>query len=384
MDDFSIPQEIITKCSEHLTSHETSSPTVKTIVMFDLVGSTSMKLKKGHDVAMKSIRFHNCMCRNVIENFGGFVIKELGDGILAAFDDPFVACQTAINIRDSLRSQKHSTKISLVYGSVEKQKTSGVDDYFGSTIDFCAKIEKFAQPNQILIDEKLFGLIQTFSSSKDIIIGNSLSSIIEKNEVKLYEITSKKMKLLNRLNLPLKIETKGVLSLKDHLTFIESAKSEIIELGDDFEDFIEYLNDTRINEFRTPIKKLLSRGISFTFLLMDPKWVHLTFSDKKKRDEKVEKIYAALDILKSFKNECKREQLSGKIELRLYHNLSSIFTICIDPKNNHGKLNVLHRVYGISKNAEPILQFSKEENPDLFEIYMISVEKLRKESRIWR
>ena len=379
-----IPKRIINKCSKHLSSHRTSSPTTKTIVMLDLVGSTSMKLKKGHDIAMKSIRFHNCMCRNAIENVGGFVIKELGDGILAAFDDPILACETAIKIRDSLKSKKHSTKISLVHGLVEQQKDSSNYDYFGSTVDFCAKIEKFAQPNQILIDEKLFGLIETFSSSKGIIIGHSLSAIIEKNDVKLYEITSKKTRLINRLNLPLKIEPKGSLSLKEHISFIESAKSEIIELDDDSEDFIEYLNDIPISEFRNPIKKLLGNGVSFTFLLMDPKWINQNFSYDKKRTQKIFQINNALDVLKSFKKECKREQLQGKIELRLYQNISHIFTICVDPRSTKGKLTVLHQMHGVSKKFMPILQFSKIENPDLFRTYMTSVDQLKKESKVWR
>ena len=352
--------------------------------MMDLAGSTSMKLKKGHDIAMKSIRFHNCVCRNTIEKFGGFIFKELGDGVLAAFDDPIRACETVIKIRDSLKSKNHSTKISLVHGLVEQQNDSGSDDYFGSTVDFCTKIEKFAQPNQILIDEKLFGLIDTFSSSKGIIIGHSLSANIEKNDVKLYEITSKKMRLINRLNLPLKIESKGSLSLKEHIAFIESAKSEVIELNDDSEDFIEYLNDNPIHEFRNPIKKLLSRGVSFTFLLMDPKWVNQNFSYYEKRIEKVNQIHNALDVLKSFKKECNREQLQGKIELRLYQNIPHIFTICVDPNKAKGKLTVSHQMYGVSKKSKPILQFSKEENPELFETYMTSVDQLQKKSKIWR
>jgi len=374
-----IPKQIVTKCSKHLVSKKSPETIAKTIGMFDLVGSTSMKLKQGHEKAMKIVRFHNCICKNIIEMSHGNVIKEVGDGLLAVFDNPFDACQASIKIRDSIKIKKHATKISLAYGMVEPIKLASHIDYVGSTVDLCAKIEKFAQPNQILIDEELFGLIKTFSTSENILISESMSAIVAKNEIKLFELTSKKGRLIKRLNLPLTIEPRGQLSIKEHLRFIQQAKKDVIEIGTDLHDFINYLTEYTLKEFKNPLKQLLDKGVLLTFLLVDPNWTHLQANDKKELSKQIQKN---LNSLKNFKKECKNLKLKGKITIRVYQKNPQINIIGVDLNYKNGQINIVHNLLGITNMSKPLLQLSKEENLELYETYHTSITEILKGSKI--
>ena len=58
---------------------------------------------------------------------------------------------------------------------VEEVKLDKVLDIYGSTIDRCARIEKYAFPGQLLIDRALYDTTRSFLKSyEDLIISESL------------------------------------------------------------------------------------------------------------------------------------------------------------------------------------------------------------------
>ena len=71
-------QKIVKTSSKILDERELKKKTkTEVIVFFDLVGSTSLKLKKGHEEGTKILRFHNSICTAFIEEFHGMIVKEL-------------------------------------------------------------------------------------------------------------------------------------------------------------------------------------------------------------------------------------------------------------------------------------------------------------------
>ncbi len=182
-----------------------------TVTIFDLSDSTSLKLKLGHDKAMQIVLFHNEICRRMIKKFSGVIIKEVGDGIIARFNNPINACLTAINIRQAINlglfgkgqnKRKITTKASLVMGVVEKIKIKNRYDVFGLPIDRCSRIEKYALPNQILMDGAVFDSTKSFLGNySDIKIGKPNKITIRGyGKSILYEIGSSNFKLKNKLN----------------------------------------------------------------------------------------------------------------------------------------------------------------------------------------
>ena len=84
--------------------------------------------------------------------FKGKVLKDLGDGVIVNFSDLLQACLAAINIKYRSSIGQIKSKGIWVLGLVEEVKLDKVLDIYGSTIDRCARIEKYAFPSQLLID----------------------------------------------------------------------------------------------------------------------------------------------------------------------------------------------------------------------------------------
>jgi class 3 adenylate cyclase len=113
----------------------------------------------------------------VIQNNGGQVVKNMGDGILFYFpkqstkyNDLSLKCGTKIleatkMINDILKKRKIRTihyRVSLDYGPImiAKYSTSSCVDIFGPTVNVCAKINHLAKPDQLVIGSDLFQIIK--------------------------------------------------------------------------------------------------------------------------------------------------------------------------------------------------------------------------------
>ena len=128
----------------------------------------------------------------------------MGDGILVVFNDPLQACLAAINIQIATYDNKIISKAALTFGIVEEAKLDKTLDVYGTTVDLCARIEKCAFPNQILIDRSLYDVVKgQLIDYNDIKIGNAMKIVLKGyGEAELYEICSDKFQLINSLNNP--------------------------------------------------------------------------------------------------------------------------------------------------------------------------------------
>ena len=112
---------------------------------------TSKKLSRYYEVFLNSMA-------QIIEKFGGYVIKNIGDSLLFYFPEPSksfqgydfkncLECGLAINYR-----------ISADYGEVSIMKTndSSSIDVFGTPVNMCTKINRAAPKNSIVIGGDLY------------------------------------------------------------------------------------------------------------------------------------------------------------------------------------------------------------------------------------
>lgn len=145
--------------------------------LVDIVNSTKIsttltpkKLSKYYEIFLNSMA-------QLVEKFGGFVIKNIGDSLLFYFPDSSkssqsydfkncLECGLAMieeheNINKSLKKEKLpplNYRISADYGEVSIMKTndSSSVDVFGTPVNMCTKINHAASKNSIVIGSDLY------------------------------------------------------------------------------------------------------------------------------------------------------------------------------------------------------------------------------------
>ena len=122
----------------------------------------------------------------VIENNNAKVVKNMGDGILFHFPKPLASstsdydvaldCGTKIleatdminNIFETNKMPPMHYRVSLDYGPlmIAKYATSSCRDIFGSTVNLCAKINRLAKPNQLVVGSDLHQVVKKSKNYK--------------------------------------------------------------------------------------------------------------------------------------------------------------------------------------------------------------------------
>jgi two-component system, OmpR family, response regulator ChvI len=154
------------------------------ICIVDIVGSTKItsKIYNSKKIGKFYSTFINAVAA-IIKEHNGVVIKTVGDGVISyfpntsnnqneeAFKDPLECTLGIISSRSSINLKLFkeglpgiSYRISLDYGKVEvaRSETSTYWDLFGPTVNFCAKINKLAPENGIIIGNDLHIIVSSF------------------------------------------------------------------------------------------------------------------------------------------------------------------------------------------------------------------------------
>ncbi len=151
------------------------------VCLVDIVNSTKIsasltqqKLSKYYEIFLNSMA-------QIVEGFGGFVIKNIGDSLLYYFPDSsdaskgydFRNClecglkmiEEHENINEILKTQKLPSldyRISADYGEVSIMETnnSSTIDVFGTPVNMCTKINHIANKNAIVIGSDLYRTVK--------------------------------------------------------------------------------------------------------------------------------------------------------------------------------------------------------------------------------
>jgi len=153
-----------------MTSSSNTKKSIKKIaVLFtDIIGSTPFFQSHGNLAGRKMLRQHENIVSKAITEFGGTVVKNIGDSILAYFANPREAAKTAIRIQKEFnrynkqKDAKHEIHVRIGIhfdeGIVEDK------DIFGNAVNIASKITNLAGSNQIFISRDVFALVNTLSS----------------------------------------------------------------------------------------------------------------------------------------------------------------------------------------------------------------------------
>lgn len=380
-------RELIGQAGEIIDSiKSSSSQSHKTIVMFDLVGSTQMKINKGHDYAMKKLLEHNQICRKFVTHFSGITIKELGDGILAQFDDAEKACLCAINFIEGISSLDVETKIAISTGKLESLQIENKPDVFGAVVDFCSRMEKFAFPNQILIDITTHNEVQSFLKNyADLQISNPMNAVLKGHTGKkeLFEISHNSREIKNLLNIPFQVNQAGRLPIDEKVSFILNANHDVLEIGIRLREFTSYFSSRNPEEFKNFVLGLLKKGVNLRCFALDSDWAlkNLPILDNEKKY--YQEIPYTLNDLLTFSEEATKMNLPGSVQVFTYQHIPLFHVQCTDGDSPEGRMTVSNYLYGIKRSQCPIIQFSKESEPTMFSTYWESVQNIVKTSKPW-
>jgi class 3 adenylate cyclase len=123
----------------------------------DLTGSTAMYVRMGDAPAYGLVRAHFAYLAERVSRHGGFIVKTVGDAVMAAFHDPAEAVRAALSMQDDLpgfnegRTDRVILKLGLHQGPCVAVTAGGVLDYFGSTVNTAARLEHHCKGGEVVI-----------------------------------------------------------------------------------------------------------------------------------------------------------------------------------------------------------------------------------------
>lgn len=299
------------------------------ICFIDIVGSTQItaKITPSEKVGKFYSTFINAVA-SIVKDHNGKIVKTVGDGVLfffpgtsniediEAFVDALECCLALISSRNTINSTLHEEKlpgisyrISAEYGRVEVAKSdrSASYDLFGTTVNFCAKINKNAPPNGIVIGSDLYTIVSSFPALADRYNIQEIGELhlrTGKRRYPIYELSGRKGKRTMSRNLIWNL-------VKGKVEFGAQGKSQVIMLVDDDPDilllFTEYLKSAGmiVDSFNDPEKALAhftkSNPSRYDLIITDIRMRHLNglqlYSRFKDLDPNVRIIFVtALDM----------------------------------------------------------------------------------------
>jgi adenylate cyclase len=135
----------------------------RAILFADLRGSTALYLKLGNSEAASVVTHSLAMLGQIVVRSSGRVIKTLGDGLMASFEDAERAVEAAISMQDSLeriapvaeglsvKAAAIKLKVAIAWGEIVE-----VDgDCFGDAVNVSARLLDLAGDNETLSTAQL-------------------------------------------------------------------------------------------------------------------------------------------------------------------------------------------------------------------------------------
>ena len=124
------------------------------IVFTDLVAFSSWALDAGDDQSVELLRRVGEVVEPIVERNGGRVVKRLGDGLMAVFEEPGAAVTAALDAAEAIES--------IDVGGYRPRMRAGVHlgrprklgaDFFGVDVNVAARVAAAAGPGEVLVSE---------------------------------------------------------------------------------------------------------------------------------------------------------------------------------------------------------------------------------------
>lgn len=130
------------------------------VLFTDVVGSTTFFKTHGDIRGREMLRTHHHMAMSIVEEYGGSLIKEVGDSVLVYFPDPLEALKAAMKMqqrfllhnRESSPEDEIHVRIGLHHGKVIVEEK----DIYGDVVNVAAKLTNLAGGDQIFVSHEVY------------------------------------------------------------------------------------------------------------------------------------------------------------------------------------------------------------------------------------
>ena len=126
-----------------------------TIVFTDLVEFSDWALEVGDDKAVALLRDVGEAIEPPVEDHGGEVVKRLGDGMMAVFDEPGEAFAAVLEARDRLKEVECDGYDPKIRAGIHVGRPRCIgSDYLGVDVNVAARLAEEAEGGQILMSDR--------------------------------------------------------------------------------------------------------------------------------------------------------------------------------------------------------------------------------------
>ena len=129
-----------------------------TVLFTDIVDSTQHWHELGDIEARVQLDQHDRLLKGVVFEFGGTVVKTIGDSLMVTFEEPDNAIRSAIAMQHLLeekRQKDSSFELKIRIGIHRGRALVEEDDVYGNTVNVAARVESQAGSGEILISDGL-------------------------------------------------------------------------------------------------------------------------------------------------------------------------------------------------------------------------------------
>ena len=135
-----------------------------TVLFTDLVEFTTLNQTLGDDQARRVAREIESMARGLISSHRGVLIKEMGDGVMAAFASARRAVSCAREMQVEMRRLQRTglgEQVAMRIGLHTGEVIAEDGDIHGETVIIASRIEGLAPPNGVLASDTVHGVLGT-------------------------------------------------------------------------------------------------------------------------------------------------------------------------------------------------------------------------------
>jgi adenylate cyclase len=126
------------------------------ILFTDLVDFSDWSLRAGDTVAVELLRDVGSAIEPAVTAHGGVVVKRLGDGLMAAFEDPAGAVRAALEARDAIAEVEVDGYRPQMRAGIHIGRPRQLGgDYLGTDVNIAARVADAASGGEVLVSDSV-------------------------------------------------------------------------------------------------------------------------------------------------------------------------------------------------------------------------------------
>jgi class 3 adenylate cyclase len=140
------------------------------VLFTDVVGSTKYFKAYGDMKGREMLRKHHRIAISIVEDYGGSLIKEVGDSVMVYFPDALNALKASIKMQHQFNSHNRNNelrdqiriRVGIHYGKVIVEEK----DIYGDVVNVAAKLTNLANGDQVFVSREVYELTKNPSTAK--------------------------------------------------------------------------------------------------------------------------------------------------------------------------------------------------------------------------